>query len=319
MQIYFIFKVMEIFKMKKFLSLLLTLTLIFALVACNKDKNTSSIVNTTQSEEEITQTTENGNTTEDSSVETSSEQSNSIVSSNQQLTSNNTTSNNTAPNNTTSNNNVNNSNPNTIKKFNPKVIASNCVHKYQSPTCTSLIPCTICGELLTGLYQNQKIEYGHSYINNKCSVCGFENKGTLELNGSFFAINQKITVDINLMTNEQEIEIYPCVALYKYVNGSWKPYNGLYDVNEFFALEATHGEVLISNGIKYGRWDYMNNGILKTNPNAIVEKNFTQSRLIRRFKLLIPETGEYKIEITDGPNNSKKVQGKDYQYIIKTY
>lgn len=203
--------------------------------------------------------------------------------------------------------------------FSPKVIASRCTHNYNPPSCTSLVSCTICGELLTGLYEGKPIEYGHSYQNKKCVDCGFELKGLVEISGNYFGVNQPITVDVSLNTNQQEISVYPCVALYKYVNNKWEPYNGMYDLGEFFALEATYGEELVSNGVKYGRWDYMSNEIIKTNSQAIVEDDFTGSRLIRRFKLSIPEEGEYKIEITDGPDNSKKPSVMNHSYVLKIY
>lgn len=140
------------------------------------------------------------------------------------------------------------------QKFSPKVIASKCSHSFLPRTCTSLYPCTICGELLTK----------------------------------------------------------------KEVNGNWQPYSGI-NVGEFFALEATHGEWVISNGIAYGRYDYMSNTILKTNPNALVETDFGPARLIRRFKLSISEPGTYKVDVLDGPNDSKKVSGQTHYYIINTY
>jgi hypothetical protein len=204
------------------------------------------------------------------------------------------------------------------QKFSPKVIASKCSHSFLPRTCTSLYPCTICGELLTKKEVGQIVEYGHIYSNNKCTVCGFERKGSIEFSGNFFALNQPITIDISLMTEDKEIEIYPCITLYKEVNGNWQPYSGI-DVGEFFALEATHGEWVISNGIAYGRYDYMSNTILKTNPNALVETDFGPARLIRRFKLSISEPGTYKVDVLDGPNDSKKVSGQTHYYIINTY
>ena len=287
--------------MKRLLFILLALTLIFTTASCANEKKSSSNVKEPpmKAKEEINDTvsdepSENEIVTEIPSVDTIPEVK--------------------VPTETPSNNTVT-----TDIKFTPKVIASRCTHDYLPPTCTSLVPCTICGELLSGLYFGQKIEYGHIYQNNKCIHCGFERKDTLELNGSFFSTNQTITVDISLMTDEKEIEIYPCVTLYKYVNGNWKPYQGMYTVGEFFALEATQGEVLVSNCMQYGRWDYMNNNILKTDPNALVETDFAPSRLIRRFQILIPEKGEYKIEVTNGPNDSKKDSNKIYHYIINTY
>lgn len=207
----------------------------------------------------------------------------------------------------------------TPKHYSPKVIASQCAHNYLPPTCVSLMPCTICGELYQGLYEGAQVGYGHYYNGNKCVNCGFERNGSLELSGNFFAVNQPITIDIRVMTTEKEIEIYPCITLYKEVNGAWVPYEGLYDVGEFFALEATVGEVLVENGVRYGRWDYMSNTILKTNPNAFVETEFAESRLIRRFKITIPESGTFCVKITDGPNDSLKNPDKNYDYIINCY
>ena len=99
------------------------------------------------------------------------------------------------------------------------------------------------------------------------------------------------------------------MAFYKYVNNDWIPYEGLYWVGEFFGLVATPGEILVSDtGVKYGRWDYMSNEILQQDPSATVETDFSEYRLIRRFKISIPEPGIYKYTITEGPNNEKKEQ-----------
>lgn len=298
--------------MRKILSAVLVLVMAFSLTACSKEKNTSSDVNisTTQGQVENnyalnTTTSEN----EDSSTVVTSQESIPEETSKPE----------SIPNNTQTSSAVSNPTVNVPKTFSPKVIASQCTHNYLPPTCTSFMPCTICGEHLKGLYQGQKIEYGHLYDSNKCVDCGFERKGTIELNLDYYALNQPITVDIYLTTTEEEIEIYPCVTLYKNVNGSWQPYNGMYEVGEFFALDATYGEVLESNGVKYGRWDYMNNNILKTNPNAIIEKDFANSRLIRRFKISFSELGEYKLDVTNGPNDSKKIENKNYDFMFQTY
>ena len=317
--------------MKRFLSLLLVLTLVFTIAACSNEKNISTDIkqHETQDKNENTdiisiESSESEIVTEKSSTDTESESKNMIENSSTGAESEEKIPAETPKQEPTSNNNqtnsvVNNSTSNTTNKFSPKVIASRCEHNYLPPTCTSLIPCTICGELLTGLYQGDVIKYGHGYRNNKCIGCGFERKGVVELDGIFYAINQPITIDIRLMTSKQEIDIYPCVALYKNINGKLEPYNGLYDVGEFFALEATCGELLVSNGVQYGRWDYMTNSILKTNPNAIIETDFAPSRLIRRFKLSIPEAGQYEIILTDGPDSSKISPDEDCLYILNVY
>lgn len=212
-----------------------------------------------------------------------------------------------------------NSNQNSKNKISPTVIASRCTHNYLAPTCTSLLPCTICGEL-GDRYQGSKVGAGHSYFfgSKTCIVCGFEPKEFYELNLDLYATNQIVTFDVYLVTEEKDISIYPCVALYREVNNNWEPYSGLCELGEFFALEATPGEELVSNGVKHGRWDYMSNEILKTDPDALVETEFSNMRLIRRFKILIPEAGTYKVEVTDGPNNSKIPDFKHY-YVTKSY
>lgn len=306
--------------MKKILAIVLALVMVFFLTSCNDKKTQSELLNSVVEYEAETKSSEsakkeNSKVSEISSIDVVSQTD--ISSNTSKIESSRSASSSVSS--SSSQTNDNGLGSNLKKTFSPTVIASRCSHNYNPPTCTSLIPCTICGELLTGLYQGEKIGYGHFYKDKKCVNCGFEFNGSVELSGDFFTVNQPITVDINLMTSEQEIEIYPCVTLYKYVENSWVPYNGMYEIGEFFALEATYGEELVSNGVKYGRWDYMNNLSLKTNPDAIVEKDFVNSRLIRRFQFSIHEVGEYKIEITDGPNDSKKPMTTNHDYIVKTY
>ena len=203
--------------------------------------------------------------------------------------------------------------------FHPTVIASRCSHQYVDPTCTSLVNCTICGEKIRGLYKGNKVGYGHYYKDKKCLICGFEYVALAEVCLNRFSVNQPLVCDIYLSSQEKYVSAYPCVSIYRFENNEWVPYNGMYELGEFFALDATYGGVLEENGIKYGRWDYMTNEALKTDPNACLETEFASARLIRRFKFSIPEEGQYKIDITDGPNDSMRPEGATHQYMMKVY
>ena len=172
----------------------------------------------------------------------------------------------------------------------------------QAPSTSTKAPVTT-----TKTEQNQN-QNSNSNSNQATQVKYFE------FCGNFFSTDQTVTLDVYLMTDEKEISIYPCVALYRYENNTWVPYSGLYEAGEFFALEATSGEVLTSNGIKHGRWDYMSNEILKNDPNANVETDFSQSKLIRRFKIQITEPGTYNADVTDGPNDSQKNDSQKHYY-----
>ena len=157
--------------MKKILSILLVLTLFFTLPSCSQEENASSEVNTSttqgnsiSSNESKIETNENKISSSDTSVPESTQTEVSKLET--------TPSNPQTSNVVTENEKGKETNTNVKQTFSPKVVASQCTHKYQNPTCTSFMPCTICGEHLKGLYQGQKIEYGHLYDSNKCVDCG---------------------------------------------------------------------------------------------------------------------------------------------------
>ena len=174
--------------MKKLLSLLLALTLVFALVACSNEKDTASESDTSTTQTEVentdnTETTDSDSDTTDKSLSDTKTPSNSNTSSTQ----NNTTTNN--KDNTTSSKPSNAINKPTISMpstppakdtttptestqtptdepdENPADEPSDCEHTYPTVTCTIPKMCTKCHHIAGNALP-------HNYKNGSCTVCG---------------------------------------------------------------------------------------------------------------------------------------------------
>lgn len=213
-----------------------------------------------------------------------------------------------------------------FKPFKPTAIASICNHTYSEPTCSIPMRCTKCGE-------NDKdfTRISHTYVDHKCK-CGkiypLTSEAFVEFSGNFFAVNQVITQDVYLQTSNKNVTIYPCITLYKLISDPklppekevWVPYEGFYEQGEYFALEVTEGEVIrTKDGLKYGRCDRMTNEAILKDPNAIVETDFSEHRLIMRNQITITESGIYKTVLSDGFNDEKKDKNFKKDYMIQTY
>ncbi len=175
--------------MKKILSLLLALTLVFALVACSNEKDTTSepYTSTTQTETESTDNTEttDSNTTDESSSDTETPSNNTPTTSTE--TSKPTTSD---KDNTTSSKPSNAINKPTISMPStppakdtttptestqtpadeldekPTDEPSDCEHTYTPLTCSCPKYCTKCEDIAAH-------SLPHNYQNGKCTVCGW--------------------------------------------------------------------------------------------------------------------------------------------------
>lgn len=297
--------------MKKILSLLLVFML-FILCSCRSEKDISSQMNSFTSEIQSTQTSESQVS---SKLETASSKVEVVPNSKVSETSSAVFSSSEVPQSEPDNNIVE-----TVLEIKPKVIASRCQHSYTKPSCTAPLICSKCSEAGPSQYEGEKITFNHLFVDKKCQICGYvstlSQNNYVEFNGSFYETNKEITIDVLLLTPQKNISMYLNISCYKYENNSWQPYEGLYEQGEFFELVATPGEVLISeNGIKYGRWDYLSNEVLQKDPSAIVESDFSEGRLIRRFKVSFPEPGMYKCEVSQGKTPSQEKM----DLILKTF
>ncbi len=162
--------------MKKSLSLLLALTLVFALVACSNEKDTTSEPDTSTTQTESTDNTEttDSNATDESSSDTKTPSNNDTSS-----TQNNTTTSN--KDNTTSSKPSNAINKPTISTPStppakdtttpnestqtPTDEPSDCEHTYTTVSCTVPKMCTKCQHIAGNALP-------HNYKNGSCTVCG---------------------------------------------------------------------------------------------------------------------------------------------------
>lgn len=297
--------------MKKILSILLVFIFLFFSSSCRSEKDISSQTSSLAHETPNTQASE-------SQVSSKME----TVSSEVEVVSNSKVSeaSSAAP----SSSQVPQSKPNntveTISKINPKVIASICQHSYNKPSCTAPLICSKCSETGPSEYEGEKITYNHVFVDKKCIECGyvstFSQENMVEFGGEFYETNKEVITDILLLTEETNVSRYLNITFYKYENNTWQPYEGFYEQGEYFGLVATPGEVLISeNGIKYGRWDYLSNEILQKEPSATVESDFSEGRLIRRFKIIFSKPGIYRCSVGEGKTPGSP--GNDY--VIKTF
>lgn len=306
--------------MKKVLSLLSIIILLLLSTSCKTQKDISSQTSSIYSKPSNTLISKSQDTSEIDNVSSEIEfQQNSEVEvpkNNKSPVSSPSTS---SGNDTQTKPNSNNTVP-TTSEIKPKVIASRCQHSYTKPSCTAPLICSKCHEAGPSQYEGEKISFNHQFVDKKCQTCGYVSTLTqdnyVEFSGSFYETNKEITIDVLLLTLKKNITMYLNISFYKYENNDWQPYEGLYTQGEFFGLVAIPGEVLISEtGVKYGRWDYLSNEILQKDPSAIVESDFSEGRLIRRFKVTFPEPGTYKCEVSEGKTPSQEKM----DIIVKTF
>ncbi len=197
----------------------------------------------------------------------------------------------------------------TFDHFMPSVIASRCEHIYKPAGCSWYSLCKLCQEKCRDENYEYRAILLHDFVNSKCTICNrtqkLDDSNLVDLNLSYYATGQEITVDVYVTDLNPTVTLYPCITLEKCIDVKkdiWIPYEGLYEVGEFFALEAKPGGIITSDkGVRYGRWDIMSNEILNTNPDAKVE-NQLLNRLIRRFKVTFSEPGSYRTRMYDAPN-----------------
>ncbi len=279
--------------MKRIVSVLLVLTLVFALSACKKENSTSSEsdIDTESVVSSIDTATQNI-TNSNNEIENDSSL---IATSSEKTTSSKPT---IASNPTTSSKPIVSSQPTASSK-------PSHIHSYSKATCTEPKKCS-CGATEGSIL-------GHNFKDGKCTVCSTKdpNYKTYDayINGVGYNIGSEITIDVILKTSDKNVAVCPCLLFYKKTDDILKKYDiasGLEDIfGEEPTLSSTSGEALESeDGDEcYGVWRWFQTDFADT------DIDFSNGQVLIRLKYTVNIKGNFELRVRDGAydwqNNNK--------------